>query len=110
MMRKLIRTDGSELEFTGRMPMSEIPQLLGAETLDSVTLHHLGLPMQVMICDDAGWLTEAVEHDGWTEMRPIRALKPINEKASALYLANCIEGTTHQIAGDVFVCPDEDFA
>ena len=41
---------------------------------------------------------------------PAKPRKPINEKATALYHANCRPGTTHQIVGDVVIVPDEDYA
>ncbi len=35
--------------------------------------------------------------------------KPVNAKATQLYHANCLPGTTHQIVGDVVIVLDDDF-
>lgn len=110
-MRTLIRVDGTTIEFSTPQPMAEVRKMLNAETLDVVALHSLGAhPLHVLLCDDHGWQSELIEHDGYSELRPVRPLKPINLAATALYRANAIEGTTHAIAGDCYVCPDEDHA
>jgi hypothetical protein len=91
-IRKLIRADGTSVELA---PVSmTIHTLIGADTLDSVNLRHLGRPAHVMLVDDTGMV------DG----------KPANAEATKLYHANCRPGTTHPICGDVVVAPDEDFA
>jgi len=110
MSARLIRCDGTEVPLAKSPSMAEIHALIGAETLDTVSLRHLGYPLQVMVLDDRGYEVEMVKHgDGHFERRPTRALKPVNEKATQLYLANCRPGTTHQIVGDVVVCFDHDF-
>lgn len=90
--RRVIRANGSE-ELLPRSSMAEIRRQIGASTLDTVQLRHLGRPAIVMILDDQG-------HE--------RGL-PVNGKATDLYLANCRPGTTHVIRGDVVVAPDSDF-
>lgn len=92
-LRKLIRDDGTEVELVGPHAINDIKQLIGADTLDTVALRHLGSPLHVMLVDDAGMI------DG----------RPVNVKATALYHANCRPGTTHPICGDVVVVPDGDF-
>ena len=97
----LIRTDGTEQHVDE--PFSAIDRLIGATLLDSVNL----CDGRVMMVDDGGWETKTVDHgDGHFELRPIKARKPINEKATALYHAVCRPGTTFQIAGDVAIVVD----
>jgi len=109
-MRQLIRTDGTTIDLLGALPMRKYAELIGADTLDTVVLRHMGEPLHVMLVHDKAWETQEIEHDGWLEIRPIRALLPINEKATALYLRNCVPRTTHRIAGDVVIVPDDEFA
>jgi hypothetical protein len=111
LMRKLIRTDGTEEELHGPVSMADVEQMIGAATVDCVSLRHLGKPLHVMIVDDHGYETEHVDHgNGHSELRPVRALKPFNDKATELYWANCRPGTQHRIVGDVVIVPDDDFA
>jgi hypothetical protein len=91
--RRIIRADGSVEQLDERLTMAEIRRRLGAQTLDTVQLRHLGRPVVVMIVDDSG-------HQ--------KGL-PLNAQATDLYLANCQPGTTHMIRGDVAVVPDSDF-
>lgn len=91
--RKLIRVDGTEVELTGPHAIRDVAQMIGADSLDTVALRHMGSPLHVMMVDDAGMI------DG----------RPVNVKATALYHANCVPGTTHPICGDVVVVPDGDF-
>lgn len=107
-MHKLIRANGTEEELIGPISNSDIRALIGADCLGTVTLHHMGEPLHVMLVDDHGWETEIVDKGDQIELRPVRALKPINLKATRLYWQNCIPGTTHQIAGDVVIVPDLD--
>lgn len=110
-MRKLIRTDGTEQDLPHAMSTRELCELIDAETLDTVSLHHMGSPLHVMVVDDRGYETEMIDRgDGRYVMQPMRALKPINKKATELYLANCKPGTAHEIVGDVVVVPDDDYA
>lgn len=109
-MRQVIRCDGTVEELPAPVSNADICRLIGAATLDTVNLRHMGRPLHVMCVDDNGYETKAVERDGVTYMVPQRARKPVNAKATALYHANCLPGTTHQIVGDVVVVPDEDFA
>jgi len=110
-MRKIIYVDGTERELPAPVSMRELAQLIGAEALDTVNLRHLGEPRHVMVVDDQGYETEVIEHSPMhTELRPTRARKPLNVKATRLYHANCVPDTTHQIVGDVAIVPDDDYA
>ena len=94
--REVIRASG----FVEPLPaecvgqIRRIAKLIGAESLDSVSLRHLGRPAMVMLVDDLGH----------------QRLRPVNDGATDLYHANCVPGTTHLIRGDVVICPDGDFA
>lgn len=115
-MRKLIRYDGTEVDYHGPQPMGKIKAAMGVRTVDTVALRHMGEPLHVMLCDDDGYeiagTQETVRPDGVkiVTIIPGKARWPINAKATALYHMNCIPGTTHGIVGNVFICPDEDFA
>lgn len=91
--RRIIRTNGHVEILTGRQTMKSIGNAINASAMDSVVLRHLGQPLQVMLVDDLGHSKNL----------------PVNEKATRLYLANCVPGTTHVIRGDVCIVPDEDF-
>lgn len=93
-MRRLIRANGTVEDFDKPIRFDDCSKLIGADTLDTVTLRHLGYPTTVMLVDDAG----------------VSKGRPVNVEATRLYLANCHPGTTHQIRGDVLVVPDEDFS
>lgn len=92
-MRRLIRTDGTTADHDQPKDINAVRELIGANVLDTVILRHLGQPLHVMIVNDLGH----------------RHGLPVNAEATRLYLANCVPGTTHEIRGDVFVAPDEDF-
>lgn len=115
MQRYILRADGRREELSQPVSLREAMVLIGgARTVDVVKLYHLGrAPLHVMLIDGDGWESEAVERreDNTTviELRPVRPRLPVNEQATALYWANCRPGTTHQIVGDVIVCPDEDY-
>lgn len=108
--RRIIRTDGTIEPVDKPMPVGAIEKMIGAATADTTMLRHLGHPRIVMAVDDNGYETRAEQHGNVTELVPVRARKPVNEIATALYLANCTPGTTHQIVGDVYICPDDDYA
>lgn len=91
--RRVIRADGTETVLDRPVSIPGICRLIDAAMLDTVRLRHLGAPAWVMLVDDTGMI------DG----------RPVNEKATALYHANCRPGTAHQIHGDVVVVPDSDF-
>jgi hypothetical protein len=93
-MRRLIRTDGTSEDLAAPRTMGNLHAMIGATTVDTVCLHHMGNPLHVMLLDDNG-------HG--------KSL-PVNTEATKLYHANCKPGTTHTIRGDVVVVPDEDFA
>lgn len=110
-MRKIIYCDGTERELPEAVTLRELASLIGASTLDTVNLRHLGQPLHVMCVDDDGYEVEPVQHSPThLELRPVRARKPVNHKATLLYLKNCSPGTTHEIVGDVVIVPDADFA
>lgn len=92
--RRVIRVDGTEEQLPHAITMRRALDLIGADTIDTVSLKHLGGPLQVMLVDDAGMIDD----------------KPINQKATALYHANSRAGNPHSIHGDVVVLFDEDFA
>jgi hypothetical protein len=94
MTRRVIRVDGTETALNEPVSMRQIGQLIGADTLDTVMLKHLGRPLQVMVVDDTGMV------DG----------KPVNQKATELYHANCRPGNPYSIHGDVVIVFDKDFA
>lgn len=97
----IIRTDGRE-EVTD-LKFASIPAAIQAQTMDSVNLHD----GRVMLIDDHGYEVQTIQHsENYVELRPIRRLKPANDKATALYHAVCKPGTTHQIAGDVAIVYD----
>ncbi|WP_237173005.1 hypothetical protein [Paracandidimonas lactea] len=93
-IRKLIRTDGTEIHLEGPHALDDVKLMIGADTLEPVMLRHLGNPLHVMLIDDAGYLNDL----------------PINQKATELYWENCRPGTTHAIRGDVVIVPDGDYA
>jgi hypothetical protein len=93
-MRCVLYADGRRVDLVSPVTVEAATRLIGAKFVDVVRLHHLGLPLHVMLVDDVG-------HD--------RHL-PVNRAATELYHANCIPGTTHEIVGDVIVCPDGDFS
>lgn len=106
---KIIRTDGSEEvhAVTKKTATRQIDELIGAKCTDTVNLRD----GRVMIVDDNGYESECIEHgNGHFELRPTRARKPVNAKATELYHAICVPGTMHQIVGDVAIANDEDFA
>lgn len=114
-MRRLIRCDGSHMDYEIPVSFDEVLKLIGAaDGYDAVALRHLGQPLHVMLVDDRAYVTRTETHDmgGCTRIDtiPVKALKPLNPEATRLYHANCHPGASHQIVGDVFVCPDEDFA
>lgn len=104
-----MRADGTREDFAAPLGINAISVLIGADTCDTVNLRHMGRPLHVMVIDDAGWATESVRAGNVINVVATHALRPINPQATALYLRNCVPGTTHRIAGDVFVCPDSDF-
>lgn len=91
--RKLIRTDGTETDLAGQQSIAAVRKLITSDCLDIVALRHMGHPAYVMLVDDSGMI------DG----------RPVNVKATQLYHANCVPGTTYRIHGDVVVVPDGDF-
>jgi hypothetical protein len=105
----LIKCDGSEqvIAFDRKTYLGKIRELIDAKSLDFVRIGKLENLDLVMAIDDLGYETETIEHGGNRfELKPVRALKPINPKATELYHAICYTGTTHQIVGDVVILHD----
>jgi len=92
--RKLIRVDGTEEELHGPHAIADVQLMIGASTLDTVTLRSWGHPLHVMLVDDTGMI------DG----------KPVNARATELYHAQCRPGNPYSIHGDVVIVPDGDYA
>ncbi len=93
-MRKIIYATGIEAEFPEPRTMAKIHDMIRAEVCGTVALKHMGAPLHVMILDDNG----------------VDKNLPVNKAATELYLANCRPGVQASIFGDVFICPDDDFA
>ena len=60
MIRKLIKTDGTEQDLIGPTSIQDIQTLIGADCLDTVIMRHMGPPLHVMLIDDNGWEYEVV--------------------------------------------------
>lgn len=105
---EILRTNGAREEHqVGKHILSNwIRRMIGAEVTDSVNLRD----GRVMIVDDHGWDTNTRTEGNRIIVTPTQALKPINAQATELYWSVCRPGTTHQIAGDVAIAFDEDFA
>jgi hypothetical protein len=94
-IRKLIRTDGTVADVPPGQSIEDLRDLIGAQALDTVTLHRLGAQRpHVMLVDD----------------RAYHKYLPVNVEATKLYLAQCRPGTKYKIRGDVVIVPDEDFS
>lgn len=107
---EILRTDGTREEhLVGKHCLLEwIRRRIGAEITDSFRLKDG--TARVCILDDHGYETEEIESNGTIYLKPIRALKPVNEQATQLYHRICKPGTTHQIVGDVAIAHDRDFS
>lgn len=88
-IRKLIRADGAETELHGPHALQDVRQMIGADTLDTVSLADR---VHVMLVDDDG----------------ISKGLPVNPEATRLY--QDARGIPHQIRGDVVIVPDSDYA
>ena len=105
----IIRTDSTEqvIKRTGKGTLDKVKQAINARGLDFVRIGKADWSDLVMAVDDFGWETEGIDHgNGHLELKPVRALKPVNKKATKLYHAICVPGTTHQIVGDVAIMHD----
>ena len=112
---EIIRTDGRrEHHDVGKnIAIEWSRRMSGADALDSVNLRD----GRVMMLDDHGYEVETVDMGIEGDpprrrfvQRCVRALKPVNQKATELYWSVCKPGTTHQIVGDVAIVVDEDLA
>lgn len=109
----IIRIDGTEEQFeaTRAEVFEAIEQKIGARTLEIINLRD----GRVMVVDEDGYEVKAVHRKpppGYAfaiERVPVKALKPPNPRATFFYHAICVEGTTHQIVGDVAILNDRDF-
>lgn len=108
-IRRLIRTDGTHVDFDHPIPVRDFERLLRCSMTDHITLRHLD-ELHVMFVDDAGYETVPVEHPWGVELRCTKARKPINVEATKHYHANCVPGTVHQIVGDALIVPERDYA
>ncbi|WP_423396049.1 hypothetical protein [Burkholderia sp. LMG 21824] len=87
-MRRLIRCNGTTLDFDAPLSIEEIEKLLGTEVVDSRLIDET----HVMIFDDTF----------------IDKRLPLNSTATRIYhLAGF--SIDQPILGDVYVCPDADF-
>jgi len=115
----VIRTDGSEE--THELPafrdgsgprVAAVKRALGFNVLDFVTLTRRGRTADlVMIVNDMGYESRAVEDADGVTLVPVRARFPVNERATAIYHATCKPGSpgmAHEIVGDVAVIHDAD--
>lgn len=103
MKARIIETDGTEHTVEIK-EIREIYVLIKARELDFVNLRN----GSTMVVDDSGWETETINHGGsHFELRPTKARKPYNAKATALYHSICRPGTTHQIIGAVAIINNE---
>jgi hypothetical protein len=89
---KIIRIDGTEELVNEKPTIARIQKEIGAGTVDTVMLNQEN--QQIMVVDDTGMINE----------------KPVNPKATALYLSTCRPGTDWGICGDVVLVNDQDFA
>ncbi len=106
----LIRTDGSEethdLAEAGVFAAVRTMISAGDRGLDHVNLRD----GRVMLVDGNGYETKPVRVEGGIWLKPIKANKPVNPKATALYHATRPPGEVFQIADDVAIVNDNDFA
>lgn len=76
----IIRTDGTEqvVKRIGKQTLSRIEEAIHAKCLDFVRIGKDDHSDLIMAVDDAGWETEEIDHgNGYHELRPIKARKPI---------------------------------
>jgi len=107
----VISTEGEDVVFRTPPTIRNIETLIGAKTLEFIRIGKADGSDLVMAIDDRGYESTMVEvGDGRYKLQPVRALKPVNQRATELYHAICNPGTTHQIVGDVAIVHDEDFA
>jgi hypothetical protein len=91
----ILRVDGAVERYEEKPTIRKVSRAIGADTLDTVILkRHGDHPTVVMMVDDTGML----DH------------KPVNPKATDLYLGICKPGTIWSIHGDVAIVHDGDFA
>lgn len=108
MQIQVIRTDGTEEIHEAKF--EDIEKLINASFLDTVNLRD----GRMMLVDDNGYETTTEEKPAFgnyafiVELKPKKAKKPVNEKATKLYHSVCVPGTTHQIVGDVAIVVDKD--
>lgn len=102
----IIRTDGTQEVVDA--PFRRINKLIDCTLTDTVNLHD----GRIMLVDDLGYETEMVNHGAGPddvhrfESKCVKARKPVNATATALYHGVCRPGTTHQIVGDVAIVVD----
>jgi hypothetical protein len=84
---KIIRVDGTETSLHGKLSLDEIQLIIGCDGLDTVIIDRR--KQTVMFVDDVGMI------DG----------KPVNPKATELYLGVSKPDNPHSIHGDVVIVP-----
>jgi hypothetical protein len=109
----ILRSSGTEERYAiAREELAvAIARLIDARTIEAVRLRS----GRVMLVDEDGYDVELVARTpppGYAfayERVPVRALKPANPPATALYHDVCPAGTTHEIVGDVAIVEAADW-
>lgn len=114
MIYTILRTDGTSDTHEAPnavLALDAIKTMIQAEWVDTVNLRD----GRVLIVDDNGYEVapeSSVDPEtGVLRIKnvAVRALKPVNVTATALYHAICQPGVTHQLVGDVAVVREADF-
>lgn len=105
----VIRTDGTT-ERVDKVPTLDLVRsAIGADCIDIVAVGRANRTDLLMVVDDNGWDSVAVERPYGVELVCTEPRRPLNDNATALYRAICHPGTRHQIAGDVAIVHNADF-
>lgn len=106
MIVTILRTSGAveEIDVQSKELLRQVERLIAADCLDTVNLRD----GRVMLVDDNGYESKAVDTEYGCELVPVKARKPVNVEATKLYHAICVPGTTHQIVGDVAILRDDE--
>jgi len=106
MQVQIIRTDGREetLDLPLDKVFAEIERLINATALDTLSLRD----GRVMLVDDTK-ITLIEQVSGVVSISGLK-LKPVNQKATALYRRERVAAERHRINGDVAIVRDADFA
>jgi hypothetical protein len=104
---EIIRTDGTHERHLLLKDglLRRIEELIGADCTDAVNL----CDGRVLIVNDRGYETEVIQHDaGHIELKPVRALLPLNPEATRIY-RSVTRPNEHNIVGDVAITEDKNF-